>query len=89
MRKVLGALLMLWIGTAAAEDRPVLQLRDFGSFHLGGREATIAGQPVKSIMLTPGGAPTRVDPNGTYMVEQINVQCSTSCRPSGAVRSRC
>lgn len=73
MRWLIMAFLLV-AGSAFAQDRPPLTLRDFGSFHVGGRPVTIAGQPVKEIMLTPGGAPIRVDPNGTYLVESVYVQ---------------
>lgn len=85
MRPWLAAALALWCGSAAAEDRAVLQLRDFGSFHLGGREVTVSGQPVREIMLTPGGAMTRADPNGVYRVEQMYVQYFLPAQRRGAV----
>jgi pimeloyl-ACP methyl ester carboxylesterase len=45
-----------------------------GSFLVGGREVTLSGKPVKEVLFTPGGVPARVDPNGTYQVEQMYVQ---------------
>lgn len=81
----IAGVLLLWGGAAAAQERPVLQLRDFGSFHVGGREATVSGQPVKDVLLTPGGTPTRVDPNGTYAVEQMYVQYFLPADRRGAV----
>ncbi len=85
MKWLLIGLAALWCGTALAEDAPALQLRGFGSFHVGGREVTISGQPDKEIMLTPGGAPTRADPNGTYIVEQMYVQYFLPAQRRGAV----
>src|SRR3954465_4509873 len=51
-----------------------LALRDMGSFHVGGREVTLSGKPVKEVTFTPGGVPAKVDPNGTYLVEPMYVQ---------------
>ncbi len=41
-----------------------LEIRDMGSFHVGGREFTVSGKPVKTVTFSPGGAPARIDPNG-------------------------
>lgn len=51
-----------------------IALKEMGSFHVGGREVTISGRPVKDVVFTPGGVPAKVDPNGTYIVEQSYVQ---------------
>src|SRR4029453_17313188 len=51
-----------------------ISLRDMGSFHVGGRLVEIWGKPVKEVVFTPGGVPAKVDPNGTYQVEQMYVQ---------------
>ena len=58
-------------GSAGAED---LVLRDMGSFHVGGKLVEISGKPVREVLFTPGGAPAKIDPNGTYMVGQMYVQ---------------
>src|SRR5246500_3322170 len=57
---------------ARADD--TISLRGMGSFHVGGRLIEITGQPVKEVTYTPGGVPAKVDPNGTYQVEQMYVQ---------------
>ena len=59
-------------GTVAAAADPIV-LRDMGSFYVGGRTVTIAGEPVREVPL-PGGQMQRVDHNGTYSVEQMYVQ---------------
>lgn len=51
-----------------------IALEKMGSFHVGGREVTITGKPVKEVVFTPGGVPAKVDPNGVYQVEQMYVQ---------------
>jgi len=49
-------------------------IREVGSFHVGGRPVAIAGRPVSEQVLTAGGAPHGVDPNGEIWVEQLYVQ---------------
>ena len=65
------ALVSLLVGCASSAP---IELRDMGSFHVGGREAVISGKPVKEVVFTPGGVPAKVDPNGVYQVEQMYVQ---------------
>src|SRR3954451_6570881 len=50
------------------------ELKDFGSFHVGGRQVSLSGYPVTESVFTAGAAPTRVDPNGDFEVEQMYVQ---------------
>jgi len=71
-RTTLIAVMMLLAGCAVRS--PYIGLRDMGSFHVGGREVTISGKPVKEVVFTPGGVPAKVDPNGTYLVEAMYVQ---------------
>ena len=56
-----------------ASNAPIA-LKDMGSFHVGGREITISGKPVREVTFTVGGAPAKIDPNGVYQVEQMYVQ---------------
>ncbi|MBI3371412.1 MAG: esterase [Betaproteobacteria bacterium] len=62
----------LLAGSASAQAP--ITLKAMGSFHIGGREITISGKPVKEVTFTPGGVPAKVDPNGVYQVEQMYVQ---------------
>ena len=55
-----------------------------GSFHVGGRLVEISGKPVKEVTFTPGGVPAKVDPNGTYQVEQMYVQYFLPANEKGA-----
>ena len=57
---------------ASAEEDIVL--RGMGSFHVGGRIAEVSGKPVREIVRIPGGPPSKLDPNGQFMVEQMYVQ---------------
>jgi pimeloyl-ACP methyl ester carboxylesterase len=71
--------------TLRAQEPPALAIKEFGSFHIGGRIAEIAGKPVKEVALTPGGAPAVIDPNGHYQVEQMYVQHFTPADERGVV----
>jgi pimeloyl-ACP methyl ester carboxylesterase len=73
MRLVLALTAALATSPALAQKEPIA-LRDMGSFHVGGRLLEISGLPVKEVVFTPGGVPAKVDPNGTYQVEQMYVQ---------------
>ena len=69
--------------TLANAAEPIA-LRDMGSFHVGGRLVEISGKPVKEVTFTPGGVPAKVDPNGTYQVEQMYVQYFLPANEKGA-----
>ena len=59
---------------AGCAGQAPIALKDMGSFHVGGREVTISGRPVKEVVFTPGGVPAKLDPNGVYVAEQMYVQ---------------
>ncbi len=66
---------------AAAQPSPVqtapaagVTLDRWGSFHVGGREVVVSGQPIREVLFTPGGVPARVDPNGTYLMGSMYAQ---------------
>ena len=67
-----------------AEEAPIA-LKAMGSFHVGGRLIEVSGQPVKELILAPGGVPARIDPNGKYQVEQMYVQYFIPQTERGAV----
>src|SRR6201990_1407467 len=67
----------------AVADEPI-SLRDMGSFHVGGGLVEIPDRPVKEVTFTPGGVPAKVDPNGTYQVEQMYVQYFLPTNERGA-----
>src|SRR5207244_8609536 len=68
----------------APKDQPIT-LKAIGSFHIGGRLVEISGKPVKEITFTPGGPPAKIDPNGTYQVEQMYVQYFIPLNERGSV----
>lgn len=59
---------------AAAGRKQSVSLADWGSFHVGGRDHVVSGQPVREVLFTPGGVPAKVDPNGTYLVGSMYAQ---------------
>jgi hypothetical protein len=69
---------------AQAADEPI-NLKTMGSFHVGGRLVEISGKPVKEMLFSAGGVPVRVDPNGTYQVEQMYVQYFIPAKERGSV----
>ncbi|HET7491119.1 MAG TPA: esterase, partial [Bradyrhizobium sp.] len=80
---VVATTFALMIAASAQAAEPIT-LRDMGSFHVGGRLAEISGKPVKEMVFTPGGVPAKVDPNGTYQVEQMYVQYFLPANERGA-----
>ena len=61
--------------SATAQSKLVpLDVAEVGSFHIGGRLVEIAGKPIKEVVFSPGSAPAKIDPNGSYLVEQMYVQ---------------
>ena len=69
---------------AACAQAPI-QLAEMGSFHVGGREVTISGKPVREVVFSPGGVPAKMDPNGVYQVEQMYVQYFIPAPKRGAL----
>lgn len=62
-------------------ERGTLKLADIGSFHVGGRPVTLSGHEEYDVVLSPGQAPTRVDPNGDYETGQMYAQYFTLANP--------
>jgi hypothetical protein len=72
-------------GSAWAQGKEPIALRDMGSFHVGGRVIEITGQPIKEIVFTPGGVPAKMDPNS---IKSSRCTCSTSCRKTARAGCR-
>lgn len=73
MRRLFVTALLAFAGsTAMAQTKEPIALRDIGSFHLGGRYIDISGKPTREV--TIAGATQTLDPNGTYLFEQMYVQ---------------
>lgn len=54
-----------------------LALARWGSFHVGGQEVSVSGEPPREVLFTPGSAPAQLDPNGTYLVGAMYAQYMT------------
>jgi pimeloyl-ACP methyl ester carboxylesterase len=60
-------------------------VKEVGSFHIGGRTATLTGLPVKEVSFSPGAPPIKVDPNGEFEVEQMYVSYVKLSQPKAKV----
>ena len=65
------AILATVVSVPACAD---ILLKEIGSFHIGGHEAVLSGQPTKEVSFTAGMAPVKLDPNGQFEIEQMYVQ---------------
>jgi pimeloyl-ACP methyl ester carboxylesterase len=74
LMSIFAALALAACGGGSSGPEGTLQLSQMGSFHIGGRDVTISGQPMRDLALSPGGPTARIDPNGTFAVEQAYVQ---------------
>ena len=48
-------------------------LKDFGSFHVGGRVVEVKGKPKQTVWFTENTSHEQ-DPNGKFLIEQVYVQ---------------
>jgi len=76
MRKTIPALLWtcLLALVAGCANQDVLQVKDIGSRHVGGRTFVLEGLPEREITFSPGSPPLKLNPNGEFEVEQMYVQ---------------
>jgi pimeloyl-ACP methyl ester carboxylesterase len=78
---IVGGLALLATATASAD----YSVKEVGSFHVGGRQETLAGLPVREIVFTPGAPPIKSDPNGDFEVEQMYVQFVKLSQPKAKI----
>jgi pimeloyl-ACP methyl ester carboxylesterase len=74
MKRSLAAMLCAGLIASIGTSADAQVLKEFGSFHVGGRQASLSGYPIAEYVFTQGAPPTRVDPNGDFEVEQMYVQ---------------
>ena len=85
---IISAAAVLMTSTLAQAAEPIA-LRDMGSFHVGGRLVEISRQAGQgSDLHARRRVPAKVDPNGTYQVEQMYVQYFLPAHEKGR-RIRC
>jgi len=70
MRALVCAVLSALLGACASG----MQVRDIGSFHIGGRAVSLSGLPTRDVVFTAGAPPFRSDPNGDFETGQMYVQ---------------
>jgi acetyl esterase/lipase len=80
---VMAAALAATLAAPAMAQLPPVALQSWGSFHVGGREVVISGQPVREVLFSPGGVPARVDPNGTDLMGMMYAQYMIPANPRG------
>lgn len=68
---VLGSIGLAGIGAGPAL---AFDVKEVGSFHIGGQALKLEGLPVKELVYTAGGPPTKMDPNGDFHTGQMYVQ---------------
>jgi len=51
-----------------------MAISEVGSMHVGGRQVTLSGLPIREIVYSPGSPPVKVNPNGDFEAEQMYVQ---------------
>lgn len=51
-----------------------LQVQEVGSMHVGGKEVTLSGLPVREIASTAGASPRKADSNGDFETGQMYAQ---------------
>lgn len=56
------------------KDSAGFAVSEVGSFHIGGRMATLSGLPEKEVRFTPTSPITKLNPNGEFEVEQMYTQ---------------
>src|SRR5262245_63270347 len=84
MRRLFVAMVIASAASAAlAQTKEPIALREIGSFHLGRRYVDISGKPTREV--TIGGATQTLNPNGTYLVEQMYVHYTLPQNRKGKV----
>ena len=73
-RSLFAGLLAGSLGAAAAPASADYLVHEIGSFHIGGKQETLTGLPIREATFTAGSAPRKVDPNGEFEVGQMYVQ---------------
>ena len=66
---------------AGCASSGVMQVREVGSYHVGGKPVTLTGLPIRELSFTPGAAPIKIDPNGDFEVEQMYVRYTRLAEP--------
>jgi hypothetical protein len=68
---------------------PAICIREIGSFHLGGRMASLSGLLSRQLSSTPGGPVHSSDPNGegAFLIARPEAACAQTTRPGQSQNS--
>src|SRR5689334_13707117 len=69
------------VALAACSTPGALQVKEVGSYHVGGRSVTLSGLPTKELTFTPGAPPLKVDANGDFEVESLYTRYTRLANP--------
>jgi pimeloyl-ACP methyl ester carboxylesterase len=82
MRAVLAGIgIGIAVALAGCASPGGVMVREVGSFHVGGRTATLSGLPEKEAVFSPGAPPVRINPNGEFEVEQMYARYTLLVQP--------
>lgn len=73
--------LALALAAAGCTTSSGIDVREVGSFHVGGGEVSLSGLPVKEIVFSPGSPPTKQDPNGQFESGQMYARYTRLAAP--------
>ena len=71
--------------TGCASTTTGLDVKVVGSYHVGGRAASLTGLPEKDVVFSAGAPPLKVNPNGDFQVEQMYTRYTRLNNPRGQV----
>ncbi len=71
--------------TGCASTTTGLDVKEVGSYHVGGRAASLTGLPEKDVVFSAGAPPLKVNPNGDFQVEQMYTRYTRLNNPRGQV----
>jgi pimeloyl-ACP methyl ester carboxylesterase len=58
-----------------------LNVKEVGSYHVGGRAVTLSGLAEKELVFTPGAPPLKINPNGDFEVEALYARYTKLVNP--------
>jgi len=62
-----------------------LNVKEVGSYHIGGQQVILTGLPTQELIFSEGAPPLKVDPNGEFEVEQMYVHFTKLAQPKSTL----
>ncbi|WP_193088723.1 alpha/beta fold hydrolase [Advenella sp. FME57] len=62
-----------------------LNVKEVGSYHIGGEQVTLKGLPTKKMVFSPGSPPVTLDPNGDFVAGQMYTRYTILEKPRASV----